>query len=97
MRGVRSKPKAGFRFNVQKQLMLKSSGGASLAKCFTWILALVVIRDAGSQLGVHIPVPLTLGRRETIGDGVPDVLQSTTSSPSSSLIVQVGTFPNILY
>ena len=50
---------------------------------------------AGSQLGVCLPVPLTLGRRGAIGDGDPEVLQST-SSPSSSSVVEVDTLPKIL-
>ena len=30
------------------------------------------------------------------GDSIPEVLQSLTSSPSSSLVVQVGTLPKFL-
>ena len=33
------------------------------------------------------------GKKGSHGDGVSDVLQSTTSSPSSSSVVQVGTLP----
>ena len=42
---------------------------------------------------VSLPVLLTLGRRGAMGDVIPDMLQSTASSSSSS-IVQVGTLPN---
>ena len=46
-----------------------------------------------SQHGMQLPVPLTLGRRKAMEDGIPDVLQSTTSSPSSSSVVQAGAQP----
>ena len=65
-------------------------------RCLIWITELKVIRVAEGQLGIHLPVTLTLERREAMGDSVPDVLQSTTSSPSSSSVVQIGTLPNIL-
>ena len=45
---------------------------------------------------VHLPVPLTLGRKEAMGDDIPDMLQSTTSSASSSFIVQPGTLSRFL-
>ena len=45
---------------------------------------------------VHLPVPLILGRRGATRNDIPDVLQSTTSSPLSSSVVQVGTLPQFL-
>ena len=42
---------------------------------------------------VSLPLLLTLGRRGVMGVGIPDVLQSTASSPSSSSVVHVGTLP----
>ena len=45
---------------------------------------------------VFLPVLLTPGRRGTIGDGVPDVLQSTTPSSSCSSVVQAGILPQLL-
>ena len=45
---------------------------------------------------VHLPAPMTLGRRGAVGDGIPDLLQSITSSTSSSCVVQVGTLPKFL-
>ena len=41
-------------------------------------------------------LPLTSGRTGAMGHGVPDVLQSTTSSSSFSPVVQVGTLPQLL-
>ena len=65
-------------------------------RSLTWKLGLKVIRVEGSQAGVHLPVPLTLKRRDTLGHNVPGVLQSTSSSPSSSPVVQGGTLPTNL-
>ena len=62
-----------------------------LQRCLTLILSLTVGRW---QLEVHLQVPLTLGRREAMGDVVLHVLQSLTSSPSSSSVFQVGTLPD---
>ena len=42
---------------------------------------------------VHLLVS-TNSRRGGMEDGIPDVLQSTTSSISSSSVVQVGMLPN---
>ena len=67
------------------------SGGASLAMKLALILSLKVIRVAGIQLEVQLQVPLTPGRRRDIGDGIPNELQSTTST---SYVVQVGTLSN---
>ena len=61
MRCARAKPKAGFGFNVQKEHMMKSCAG-SLAKKPHLDLGLRGIRVAESQLEVHQPVPLSLGR-----------------------------------
>ena len=45
--------------------------------------------------GSHLPGPDTLGRMGAIGDHIPDVLQSTTSTSSQS-VVWVGTLPKFL-
>ena len=42
---------------------------------------------------MHMVVPPILGRRGAIQDSVPDVLQSTNSSRTSSFIVQFGKLP----
>ena len=60
------------------------------------ILGLKVIRVAGSQVRVLLPVPLTL-RGRGHGNSVPDVIHSTVLSPSLSFLVQIGTLPKILY
>ena len=60
------------------------------------ILSLTVIRVAGSQLEVCLQVTLTIGRRGAKGDGIHDVLESVTSSTSSSSIVQFGISPKYL-
>ena len=44
---------------------------------------------------VHLPVWLTPGRR-VAGDGISDVLQSTSSSALYSSVVQVGPLPIFL-
>ena len=65
-------------------------------RILTLILSLTVIRVAGSKLELCLQVPLILGRKGTVGDGVPNVLQSLTSSPSFPSFVQVGTLPKFL-
>ena len=57
----------------------------------TWIPELKVIRVVKCQLGVHLLALLTLRRRDTMGDSVPDVLQSTSASA-----VQAVTLPKNL-
>ena len=92
IRGGKTQQKTGFHFNVQKRL-LPESGGLFLAKrpCL----------EGRTEAGPK-------GRKSTVGsvsasshdsrkkgsfwDGIPDVLQSTMSSASSSA-VQVGTLP----
>ena len=45
---------------------------------------------------MYLAVPLILGRREVMGDDIPDVLQSKTSSASFSFIVLVDALPQFL-
>ena len=45
-----------------------------------------------SLVGVHLIVPLIPGRGIAMGNGIPNMLQSTTSLASSLSVVQVGTF-----
>ena len=60
----------------------------------TWRVGLKLVKVAESLLVlVSQPVLLTLGIRGAMGDSVPDVLQSTTSSSS---VVQVDTFSQFL-
>ena len=61
----------------------------------TWIVGQRIIKVAGNiLLVVSLPVLLTLGRRGATGNGIPGVLQPTTSSSSS--VVQVGTLTQYL-
>ena len=53
-------------------------------------LELRIVRIAASHLIRYLAVPLIPRRRGAMGNGVPDVLQSTTSSTSPSSIVQFG-------
>ena len=47
---------------------------------------------------VSLSALLILWRKVAMGDGIPDVLQSTaSSSSSSSFVVQAGTLPQFLY
>ena len=61
-----------------EKLSVQGSGGASLAK----------------KLCLDTRTKICQGGRKSAGDDVPDVIQSVTSSPSSSPVVQVGIFPN---
>ena len=64
-------------------------------RCLPWILELKVTGVAGSQLGM--PTSSTDSRKKgTIRDSVPYVLQSKISSPPSSSVVHVDTFPKNL-
>ena len=74
MRGARAKPNAGFMFNVLKQLM-PLSAGASLAQKLYLDTKTESCWVSGSQLGVHLPVPLTLARRVGMGNDVPNMLK----------------------
>ena len=96
MRGVRAKPKAQFWYNVQKEPVAQSGGALFGLRRLTLILSLTVIWVAGNQLRGHLQVILILGRRETMGNSMPDVVQPSMSSQSSSSVVQVGTLPNFL-
>ena len=71
------------------------SGGVFLAQK-PQILELKIVMVAGHHLGVHLPVPLNLRGRDTNGDSVPDVLQSTSSSPALTSVVQVATLQKLL-
>ena len=64
---------------------MPESGGASLVKNLTLIIGLTVIRLAGR-----------LRRRGAMADSVHGVFQPTTSSPSSSPAVQIGSLPKFL-
>ena len=95
MRGTRAIPKAGFGFNVQKWPVL-ASGGASLAQkphFDTRSESHPGVRKSAWGASTN---SIYLKQKGTMGDIVPDVLHSTSSSPSSSSVVQIGTLSNIL-
>ena len=95
MRGVRAKPKA-WSYLMYRSYLCQSLVVHPWQRSLNWILGLKDIRVAKVSLEVHLQVPLTLGRRGDMGNDVPDVLQSTTSSPSSPSLVQVGTLKKFL-
>ena len=84
MRGASAKPKAGFRFQTQKWHVMES-GGVCLGKK----PHLYTKSDScqGGRKSVYLQLPLTLGRKGAIGDGIPDVLQCLTYSTSSLSVV----------
>ena len=86
MRGGKAKVKAIFQFNVQRGPRPESSGG-SLAK-----MLYLHTCTASHQVGVAAS---STDSRKDVGDGIPDVLLSTTSSTASS-VVQVGTLSKVL-
>ena len=90
MGGSKARSKNSFCFNVQKQPMSESVV-PTWQRSLTCTLGLRVIKVARSHLVEHLLVPMILGRKEAVGDSIPDVPQSTTSSPSSSSAVQVCT------
>ena len=93
MRVVSTKPKSSFQFNVQKQPM-PDSRGASLAK--KPHLDTNPDSHQGSRKSPgEVSTSSTNSRKKgSQGGGIPPVLQSLTSSPSS--VVQVGTLPKFL-
>ena len=54
------------------------------------------IRMVGHHLVVHLYVQVLLRRKRGMGHGIPDVLQSASSSTVSSPVVQVGTLSHFL-
>ena len=77
-------------FNIQKQPVLVSDGTFLLQKPH-WLLGLKGIRVAGSQLWLNLLVPLIARRSGTMVESVTDALQSTSSWPSSSFVLQIST------
>ena len=95
MTGGKARPKTGFWLNLQKRLVLESSG-CFLAKRLTWRVGWRLFKVVESLVVVvSLPVLLIQGRRGAMGVDAPAVLQSIASS-SSSFIVQVGTLPEFL-
>ena len=93
IRGPRTKPKAEFRLNVQKQPVPDSKGDSVVKKpCLDTRSESHQV--AGSQLGLRLPVLLTLGRRGAMGDGIPDVLQYVTYLHNPHLLCKVVHFQN---
>ena len=86
--------KTGFIFNVQTWPVLVSDG-ASLTQKTHLDTRTKVVRVAGIQLGVHLPISLTLRRRGTMGDSVPNLLQST-SHHHLHLLYRLVHFQNFL-
>ena len=60
------------------------------------MLNLTVIRVARNQQQVNLVVELNVRRGGIMGGNIHDVLQSSTSSPSPSSVVPVGTLPKFL-
>ena len=88
MRGGKARAKVSFWFYDQKWPVLNASTGP-LTKKPHLETTNETHQDSRSHLAMHLVVPITLGRRGAIGNGIPDVLQSTTSSTSSSSIMQL--------
>ena len=65
-------------------------------RSFTLILSLTVIRVGGSQLVGASTATTDFRKKGRHEHGVPDVIQSSASSPSSSSVVKVGTLPKVL-
>ena len=96
--GGKTRLRVGFQFSVQQWPVAKSTLGILWQKSLTETLGQRVIRVVGSPLVVvHLPVSLTLRRRGTMGNSIPDVLQSATSLTSYSSVVYIGTLHHILY
>ena len=94
MAGPDQRPVLGL---MCKSGLWQSLVGSLWQRTLTQTLGLRVIRVAGSFLVMmHLPVSLTLRKRESLRDDIPDEFQSTTLSTSSSSIVQVGTLPHFL-
>ena len=84
-------------FLMYKNSLWKSLVGAFWQRSLSQILGWRVIRLAGCpQVVMHLPVSVTVRRRETMGDHTPDVFQSTYSSTSASSVVQVCTLFHFL-
>ena len=95
MRGGKARSKAGFYFHVQKWPMLESNGGFLAKKPF---LNPMTVRCQGGRKssGNASAISTDSKNKGGDGDGIPDVLQSTTLSTSYSFIMQVGTLPQFL-
>ena len=65
-------------------------------KILIWTLGQTVVCVGEDHQVAHLPGLLTLGTRGAVGEGICDVLQSITTSPSSSYLVWVGTLPQFL-
>ena len=81
-------------FNVQKKPVLVSDD-VSLAQKPHLDTRTESCKGGRKLPGVCLPFLITLGRRGAVGDSVPDVLQSTSPSPSSSSVMQVDILPKI--
>ena len=53
-------------------------------------------QDSRKSAGEHLLVPLIIGKGGSHGDTIPQVLQSTTSSPSFAFEVQVSALEKLL-
>ena len=95
MRGARAKPKARFWFYVQNQPVLDSGSAYLLKKLHHE--AKPKSHHGGRKSAAGSSASSTDSRKMgAMVDGVLDAIQSLTSSPSSSSIVQVGTLPKFL-
>ena len=96
MKGGKARPKTGFHSSVQKR-HVSGSSGASLAKrphLESWTVAHQIGREStSSSVSASSTDSMKKGSH---GGWLPDVLQSTTSSLSSS-VVQVAMLPQFLF
>ena len=95
MGNATAKPMAGFWFNIQKW-PVAVSGGVSLAKkpCFD---TKQNINESGRKSARGASTSTTDSwKKGSQGGWCPNVLQSLTSSPSYSSVVQVGTCSKFL-
>ena len=94
-RGDRTRLRTGFQFHVQKWPEVESSGSSMAKKPHISTRMESHHSDWSLWEVVQLPVSPTPWR-EALGDDILNVLQCTTSSTSSSSVVQVGTLPHFL-
>ena len=93
-RGGKARRWTGFHFAMQRRSVPGSVQGLVVnlwLRGLTWRWGMRLIQVARSLLvAVSPPVLLMLGGKGSVEDGTPDVLQSSTSSLSSSAVFQFG-------
>ena len=86
MRGARAKPKAEFRFNLDKW-SVPESGGASMVKKPPLDIRTDADQGGRKSAGGASTSSTQSRKKESHGDGLPDMLLSTTSLPLSLSVV----------